>query len=230
MTALHPPDRQREVLVLRFYLDLADTDIARDMGISKSTVRPPLTGRWPRSAARWEAANEPARHPGGGADRDRRRDPLTTCRRCGCPPARGRPALGRRPPGPGLAGRAGTAAAAVTGVTVLSAAHCAGAGLASRRRVRWTAGPRRRGTPRWSRRSRTAHRHRFQPAIRDNATGRTPVTVDSRAYQRSPATGGSPTAARSRRLYRWVQRRHQTASTKPKPLPAHPDDQGKVSC
>jgi RNA polymerase sigma-70 factor (sigma-E family) len=33
------PDRQREVLVLRFYLDLSDTDIARDMGISPSTVR-----------------------------------------------------------------------------------------------------------------------------------------------------------------------------------------------
>jgi RNA polymerase sigma factor (sigma-70 family) len=33
------PDRQREVLVLRFYLDLPDTDIARDMGISPGTVR-----------------------------------------------------------------------------------------------------------------------------------------------------------------------------------------------
>ena len=40
MTALRAlPDRQREVLVLRFYLDLPDTDIARDMGISPSTVR-----------------------------------------------------------------------------------------------------------------------------------------------------------------------------------------------
>jgi RNA polymerase sigma-70 factor (sigma-E family) len=40
MTALRAlPDRQREVLVLRFYLDLPDTDIARDMGISQSTVR-----------------------------------------------------------------------------------------------------------------------------------------------------------------------------------------------
>jgi RNA polymerase sigma-70 factor (sigma-E family) len=40
MTALRGlPDRQREVLVLRFYLDLTDTDIARDMGISPSTVR-----------------------------------------------------------------------------------------------------------------------------------------------------------------------------------------------
>jgi RNA polymerase sigma factor (sigma-70 family) len=33
------PDRQREVLVLRFYLDLPDTDIARDLGISPGTVR-----------------------------------------------------------------------------------------------------------------------------------------------------------------------------------------------
>jgi RNA polymerase sigma factor (sigma-70 family) len=40
MTALRAlPGRQREVLVLRFYLDLPDTDIARDMGISPSTVR-----------------------------------------------------------------------------------------------------------------------------------------------------------------------------------------------
>jgi len=40
MTALRSlPDRQREVLVLRFYLDLPDADIARDMGISPSTVR-----------------------------------------------------------------------------------------------------------------------------------------------------------------------------------------------
>ena len=40
MTALRAlPDRQREVLVLRFYLDLPDTDIARDMGISPGTVR-----------------------------------------------------------------------------------------------------------------------------------------------------------------------------------------------
>jgi RNA polymerase sigma-70 factor (sigma-E family) len=40
MTALRAlPERQREVLVLRFYLDLPDTDIARDMGISPSTVR-----------------------------------------------------------------------------------------------------------------------------------------------------------------------------------------------
>jgi RNA polymerase sigma-70 factor (sigma-E family) len=33
------PDRQREVLVLRFYLDLSDAEIARDMGISPGTVR-----------------------------------------------------------------------------------------------------------------------------------------------------------------------------------------------
>ena len=40
MTALRAlPGRQREVLVLRFYLDLPDTDIARDMGISPGTVR-----------------------------------------------------------------------------------------------------------------------------------------------------------------------------------------------
>lgn len=33
------PGRQREVLVLRFYLDLPDEQIAQDMGISPSTVR-----------------------------------------------------------------------------------------------------------------------------------------------------------------------------------------------
>jgi RNA polymerase sigma-70 factor (sigma-E family) len=33
------PDRQREVLVLRFYLDEPETAIARAMGISQSTVR-----------------------------------------------------------------------------------------------------------------------------------------------------------------------------------------------
>jgi RNA polymerase sigma-70 factor (sigma-E family) len=33
------PDRQREVLVLRFYLDLSEAEIARDMQISQSTVR-----------------------------------------------------------------------------------------------------------------------------------------------------------------------------------------------
>jgi RNA polymerase sigma factor (sigma-70 family) len=33
------PDRQREVLVLRFYLDEPEAEIARVMGISPSTVR-----------------------------------------------------------------------------------------------------------------------------------------------------------------------------------------------
>lgn len=33
------PDRQREVLVLRFYLDLSEAEIAGDMKISQSTVR-----------------------------------------------------------------------------------------------------------------------------------------------------------------------------------------------
>ncbi len=33
------PARQREVLVLRFYLDLADDEIAKVMGIGPSTVR-----------------------------------------------------------------------------------------------------------------------------------------------------------------------------------------------
>jgi RNA polymerase sigma-70 factor (sigma-E family) len=33
------PARQREVLVLRFYLDLSEAEIARDMGIGRSTVR-----------------------------------------------------------------------------------------------------------------------------------------------------------------------------------------------
>jgi RNA polymerase sigma factor (sigma-70 family) len=33
------PDRQREALLLRFYLDLSDAEIALDMGISAGTVR-----------------------------------------------------------------------------------------------------------------------------------------------------------------------------------------------
>jgi RNA polymerase sigma factor (sigma-70 family) len=33
------PDRQREVLVLRFYLDAPEAEIARLMGISPGTVR-----------------------------------------------------------------------------------------------------------------------------------------------------------------------------------------------
>jgi RNA polymerase sigma-70 factor (sigma-E family) len=33
------PDRQREVLVLRYYLDVPDEQIARDLGIARTTVR-----------------------------------------------------------------------------------------------------------------------------------------------------------------------------------------------
>jgi RNA polymerase sigma-70 factor (sigma-E family) len=33
------PDRQREALVLRFYLELSEQDIARSMGISRGTVK-----------------------------------------------------------------------------------------------------------------------------------------------------------------------------------------------
>ncbi len=33
------PDRQREVLVLRFYLDESEAEIARLMGVRQSTVR-----------------------------------------------------------------------------------------------------------------------------------------------------------------------------------------------
>jgi RNA polymerase sigma-70 factor (sigma-E family) len=33
------PDRQREALVLRFYLDLSEAEIARSMGISQGTVK-----------------------------------------------------------------------------------------------------------------------------------------------------------------------------------------------
>jgi RNA polymerase sigma-70 factor (sigma-E family) len=35
----HLPDRQREALVLRFYLDMSDAQIASEMGISQGTVR-----------------------------------------------------------------------------------------------------------------------------------------------------------------------------------------------
>ena len=33
------PERQRDVLVLRYYLDLSDDQIAGDLGISPSTIR-----------------------------------------------------------------------------------------------------------------------------------------------------------------------------------------------
>ncbi len=33
------PDRQREALVLRFYLDLSEEETARAMGISRGTVK-----------------------------------------------------------------------------------------------------------------------------------------------------------------------------------------------
>ena len=33
------PDRQREALVLRFYLELSEAEIARSMGISQGTVK-----------------------------------------------------------------------------------------------------------------------------------------------------------------------------------------------
>ena len=33
------PDRQREALVLRYYLDLSEEDIARTMRISRGTVK-----------------------------------------------------------------------------------------------------------------------------------------------------------------------------------------------
>ncbi len=40
MTAIRKlPGRQREVLVLRFYADLSETEIAQQMGIGKSSVR-----------------------------------------------------------------------------------------------------------------------------------------------------------------------------------------------
>jgi RNA polymerase sigma-70 factor (sigma-E family) len=49
------PDRQREALVLRYYLDLREEEIATAMGISrgtvKSTTRVPRVAWWPRS--RW---------------------------------------------------------------------------------------------------------------------------------------------------------------------------------
>jgi RNA polymerase sigma factor (sigma-70 family) len=33
------PERQRDVLVLRYYLDLPDTQIAADLGLRESTIR-----------------------------------------------------------------------------------------------------------------------------------------------------------------------------------------------
>jgi hypothetical protein len=97
------PDRQREVLVLRYYLDLDEAEIARSMGIGQSTVRsttsagtvppdgsPPLRlsvdagleqrrsrhGRQRAAGARWGAADCPGRgRRRRGGHRDRRARP-----------------------------------------------------------------------------------------------------------------------------------------------------------
>ena len=41
----HLPDRQREVLILRFYAELPDEQIARVMGIRPAPSGPPPSGR-----------------------------------------------------------------------------------------------------------------------------------------------------------------------------------------
>lgn len=38
----HPSPRQKAALVVRYYLDLSDSDIAAELGCSKSTVRSPM--------------------------------------------------------------------------------------------------------------------------------------------------------------------------------------------
>ena len=96
------PDRQREVLVLRYYLDLDEAEIARSMGIGQSTVRsttsagtvppdgsPPLRlpadagleqrrsrhGRQRAAGARWARLIAQVAVAAAGGHRDRRARP-----------------------------------------------------------------------------------------------------------------------------------------------------------
>src|SRR5262249_3022955 len=97
------PDRQREALVLRYYLDLNEEEIAAAMGISRGTVKS-TTSRGLTALGRLlgesRLARPSARHwrtgsgqpPGRLAAPGRRR----RCRRCGCRRASG-PAGGSFP-------------------------------------------------------------------------------------------------------------------------------------
>ena len=55
------PDRQREALVLRFYADLSEAEIAATMGISKGAVKTHAA----RGMAALKSALEQERHLGG---------------------------------------------------------------------------------------------------------------------------------------------------------------------
>ena len=47
------PGRQREAIVLRYYADLSEAEIAAAMGISRGTSRITPRGAWPRCARTW---------------------------------------------------------------------------------------------------------------------------------------------------------------------------------
>jgi Sigma-70, region 4 len=70
------PDRQREVLVLRFYLDLSDAEISRDMGIRPGTVRSTASRALTALGRSLGGSHEPDRGPApGGHQRHSRGDP-----------------------------------------------------------------------------------------------------------------------------------------------------------
>ena len=47
------PVRQREAIVLRYYADLSEAEIAAAMGISRGAVKATPRGAWPRCARSW---------------------------------------------------------------------------------------------------------------------------------------------------------------------------------
>ena len=54
------PGRQRQVLVLRYYADLPEAQIAEMMGISRGAVKSHIAGGWHRSAPSWRSTPDVA--------------------------------------------------------------------------------------------------------------------------------------------------------------------------
>ena len=61
----HLPDRQREAIVLRYYADLSEAEIATAMGISRGAVKSIRPAAWPPCARHW-STNDAARRPWAG--------------------------------------------------------------------------------------------------------------------------------------------------------------------